>query len=111
MDSQIVAATWAGAIATFLAVVIALFKEEIIRLWRRPRLSGRIRLQGPDCHKIEMACTNPNSGQILARGWCYYFRLWVENKGNQPAERIQVFALKLMRKHADRVFREEKSFL
>jgi hypothetical protein len=104
-------ATWAAAVATFLAVVVALLKEEIIRLWRRPKLTASIRLEAPDCHKTELAWINPNSGQVVARGWCYYFRLWVENKGKQPAERVQVFAAKLLRRHADGIFREEKSFL
>jgi hypothetical protein len=111
MNNKMEAATWAGVIATFLAVVVALLKEEIVRLWRRPKLTATIRLEAPDCHKTELTWTNPNSGQVLGRGWCYYFRLWVENKGKQSAERVQVFTGKLMRKHADGIFREEKSFL
>lgn len=105
------AAAWAGAIAAFLAVIVALFKEEIVRLWRRPRLTATVRLAAPDCHKTELAWRNPNSGQILARGECYYFRVWVENKGKQRAEQVQVFVAKLLRKHADGKFREEKAFL
>lgn len=109
--TQTEVATWAGAIATLLAVLAALLKEEIVRLWRRPKITAVIRLEAPDCHKTELTWSNPASGQILARGWCYYFRLWVENNGRQPAERVQVFAAKLLRKHADAQFREEKSFL
>ncbi len=98
---SVVAAAWVGA----------LFKEDLVRLWRCPQLRATVRLQAPDCHKTEATWRNPNSGQVLARGDCYYFRLWVENKGRLPAERVEVFAAKLLRKHADGVFREEKSFL
>lgn len=103
--------TIAGAIGTFLAVIVALFKEEIVKVWRRPKLTGIIRLKAPDCHKTEMVWGNPSFGQVTDRSNCYYFRIWVENKGWQRAERVQVFAAKLLRNHADGTFREEKAFL
>jgi hypothetical protein len=104
-------ATWVSAIATLLAVLVALFKEEITRLWRRPGLDAAIRLSAPDCHKTEMIFSNPRTGEVIARGDCYYFRIWVENKGNLRANRVQVFAAKLLRQHADGSFKEEKQFL
>jgi hypothetical protein len=42
---------------------------------------------------------------------CYYFRLWIENNGNQRAERVQVYAVRLLKRHADGVFRQAESFL
>ena len=55
MDFQSSMATWVSAVATLLAVLIALFKEEINRLWRRPKLRATIRLTGewyPDEQKM-----------------------------------------------------------
>ena len=102
-------AVWIGSIATLLAVIVALFKEEIIRIWRRPELNARIRLSSPDCHKTEMI--RRDSSSIIHRTDCYYIRLWIENIGNQHAEKVQVFVSKLFRRHADGSFVEEKSFL
>ena len=104
-------ATWAVAIATFLAVIVALFKEEMVRLWHRPKLSGSCLLVAPHCHKTELTYHDPATRQLIARGDCYYLRIWIENQGYQRAEKVQVFASKLMRKHADGVFREDKDFL
>ncbi len=84
----------AGVVATLLAILAALFKEEIVRLWRRPRLTASIHLvpPGADCHKTELVVHNVATGQVLARGDCYYFRLWVENKGYQRAEKVHLRA-------------------
>src|SRR5258706_14740223 len=40
-------AQWAAASATFLAVLVALFKDEILRWWRKPKLTVSITLQPP----------------------------------------------------------------
>ena len=104
-------AIWAGSIATFLAVFVALFKEELVRIWRHPKLNARIILEAPDCHKTQMNIFDQKTGCLLDQAECYYFRLWVENSGNQRAEKIQVFVSKLLRRHADGSFVEDKSFL
>ncbi len=104
-------ATWVGSIATFLAVLVALFKEELVRMWRRPKLNARIKLAAPDCHKTQMTIFDQKTGSVLGQAECYYFRLWVENSGNQRAEKIQVFVSKLLRRHADDLLVEDKSFL
>lgn len=105
------AAVWTGSIATLLAIVVALFKEQLVRIWRRPKLEARVRLSAPDCHKTEMTLINKETGALIERADCYYFRLWVENTGNQRAEKVQVFLSKLFRRHADGSFVEDKSFL
>ena len=64
------AAGWAAAVATFLAVVVALLKEDIQAL------------APPDCHKTEFAVFNPQTGAVIDRWPCYYFRIWIENVGN-----------------------------
>lgn len=104
-------AVWIGSIATFLAVIVALFKEELVKLWRRPKLQARIKLSAPDCHKTEMTLFDKNAGTVLNRSDCYYFRLWIENTGSKRAEKVQVFVSKLFRRHADGTFVEDKDFL
>jgi hypothetical protein len=105
------AAVWVGSIATLLAVLVALFKEEMVKLWRRPALKARIRLAAPDCHKTQMTLFDKKTGAVIESADCYYFRLWIENTGNQRAEKVQVFVSKLFRRHADGTFVEDKSFL
>ena len=104
------AAVWTGSIATFLAVIVALFKEDIVRLWRKPVLQARIKLSAPDCHKTIMTATNLETRAIIEAD-CYYFRLWIENTGNQRAEKVQVFMSKVSRRKANGSFVEDKSFL
>jgi hypothetical protein len=105
------AAIWTGSIATLLAVFVALFKEQLVRIWRRPKLETRIRLSAPDCHKTQMTRFDQKTGVAMERADCYYFRLWVENTGNQRAEKVQIFLSKLFCRHADGSFVEDKSFL
>jgi hypothetical protein len=53
-DSEVgTLAQWAAATATFLAVLVALFKDEVLRWWRRPQLTASIKLDPPDCHKTQ----------------------------------------------------------
>jgi hypothetical protein len=104
-------ASWLAAIATFLAVLVALFKEDMRSLWRRPVLKARILLAPPDCHKTELTIVNQAIQQIVGRWPCYYFRLWVENTGTQRAEQVQVFAAGLSRRQADGTFKPETQFL
>jgi len=108
---------WVAAIATWCAVVIALFKEDIVK-WRRPRLTVTVRMRAPDCTKTPMFVTKLEVpvGSLTARQRTemfdgYYFRLWVENLGRQRAERVQVYAAKLFKKEADGAFREVQGFL
>ena len=81
-------AQWAGAGATFLAVLVALFKDEYLRWRRKPKLTISAALAPPDCHKTFIIF-----GPLRAS--CYYLRIWVENKGKIRAERVQVFVSKL----------------
>jgi len=104
------AAVWTGSIATLFAVLVALFKEEIVRIWRHPKLELRITLAAPDCHKTEIRSVD-STGATLERADCYYFCLWVQNRGNERAEKVQVFLSKLYRQHADGAFVEDRTFL
>jgi hypothetical protein len=97
-------AQWAGALATFAAVMVALFKDEFLRYKRKPELRASITLSPPDCHKTIIR------GSDVAAD-CYYLRLWIENVGKTRAEIIQVFVAKLLRESANRSFREVSAFL
>jgi hypothetical protein len=104
------AAQWFAALATFSAVLVALFKDEFLRFRRRPKLEPSIKLASPDCHKTHLNYQLiPTS--IFGRTECYYLRLWIENRGKTRAEKVQVFAAKLSRKNADGSFAIVEDFL
>jgi len=104
-------AQWAAASATFLAVLVALFKDEILRWWRKPKLTVSIVLQPPDCHKTTLDYEVRRTTVVYGSAECYYLRLWVANEGQTRAERVQVFAAKLFRRTADGSFKQVDSFL
>lgn len=104
-------AQWVAAAATLLAVLVALFKTEIVSWWRRPILDVSIFLEPPYCHSTTLHYTVQRTALTYAQAQCYYFRLWVQNHGKTRAERVQVHAAKLFRKVADGSFREDKHFL
>jgi hypothetical protein len=91
-------AAWAAACATFLAALVALLKEDLVSVWRRPRLNVRISLAPPDCHKTEFTLGSARTGEFLGSWPCYYLRVWVENVGNIRAKYVEVFASRLLRK-------------
>ena len=104
-------AQWASATATFLAVLVALFKDEMLRWWRKPKLSVSIALASPDCHKTKLTYTIQKTALTYVAADCYYLRMWVTNVGKTRAERVQVFASKLSRQSADSSFKEVEAFL
>jgi len=79
-----------GVVATFLAVLVALFRESLFLRWRRPKLSIAIKPEPPDSNKTQMRF---GDGTTVP---CYTFRLWVANTGKTTAERVQVFARRLL---------------
>jgi hypothetical protein len=88
----------AGALAatgTLLAVAIALFKDDIIDLWRRPRLVAGLRPEPPDCVLTPVTVPDLATGG-LRLGRCLYLRLWVENVGTVAARDVHVYAAKLL---------------
>jgi hypothetical protein len=104
-------AQWAGAGGTFLAVLVALFKDEILRWRRKPDLTISASLTPPNCHKTTMTYTDRASAQMYRKVACYYLRIWVENIGKTRAERVQVYVSKLLRRSADGLFKEVQAFL
>jgi hypothetical protein len=95
-------AQWVGAIATTAAVMTALFKDEVIRYLRRPKLTVRITPEPPDC--LLSPITVSGGGGLVWSGNSYWLRLWVGNPGNARAEQVQVFVSKLFRRGANREF-------
>jgi len=104
-------AQWTSAFATFLAVMVALFKDEILRWWRKPRLTVSITLAPPDCHKTTLNYAVQKAAITYSSTDCYYLRVWVSNIGKTRAEKVQVFASKLSRRSADGSFKVVEAFL
>lgn len=104
-------ATWVGAISTLVAVIVALLKDDILKLWHRPVLDVTLKPFAPDCHKIPVKMIDRSTGQVLQTVNSYYLRLWIENKGNIRATKVQVFAAALYRKHVNGNYNKEINFL
>jgi hypothetical protein len=94
-------AQWVGALATSAAVIVALFKDEYLRYFRRPKLAVRIVDKPPDCLLSPIEVRNSNTGQMLWTGKCYWLRLWIQNDGAGRAEQVQVFVSKLYKRDAN----------
>ena len=103
-------ATVAIAVGTFLAVIVALFRDDITAIWRKPKIEASIKLAAPDCHLTRLIGYDA-TGTVRAKTPCYYLRLWIENTGRIRAEEVQVFFSKLERKQANDQFREDRDFL
>lgn len=99
---------WLTAIGTVGAVTVALFKDEILRRFRRPKLSVRITPEAPDC--LLSPSTVGREGRVLWSGNIYWLRLWIENVGTVRAEQVQVFASKLFKRNANREFTPVSEF-
>ena len=70
-------------VVTFIAIVVALFREDIVKWWRRPRLTARLLLKPPDAHSIHSVVGWQKPGDPQPNRWegpIYYFRLWIENR-------------------------------
>ncbi len=104
-------AQWVSAAATLLAVLVALFKVEIVNWWRRPILDASVFLEPPYCHSTTLHYTARRTALTFAQAQSYYFRLWIANRGKTRADRVQVFAARLYRKIADGSFKEDRNFL
>jgi hypothetical protein len=100
-----------GAIlASVTALFIAIFQDKM-RAWvMKPKLEVSIDLKPPDCLKIPMNIFN-KSGQVVDSIDTYYLRLRVTNNGNQKAEKVEVFASKLLEEQKNGQWREVSSFL
>ena len=87
-------AQWAGAVVTFLAVLVALFKDSIREWWRKPELEITCRNEPPWTVRTPLF-VNDAAGRLLWAGDSYWVRVKVENKGRTRAEKVQVSVSKL----------------
>lgn len=101
-------------IATFTAALVALFKEDIVKRWRRPKLTVRLLLKSPDSVAIPSVVTWQGAGDPNVKMWrgdIYYFRLWVENQGSWPAERVQAYIRSISNRLGDNRLEEIREFI
>ena len=100
---------WLAAAGTLAAVLVALFKDELLRYFRQPKLSVRIESQPPDCLLSPINVLENNA--IVWSGDCYWLRLWIGNNGSSRAEQVQVFASKLWKRNASNEMIEVTAFV
>jgi hypothetical protein len=114
-------AEWAGAIATLLAVLVALFQEPARRWFNRPRLKVSVNLRRPDCAKTTFyRDINPKVRELLGEGPInnfdhslpvYYLRIWIQNIGRGRAENVEVYASRLFKETKSDSFQQVDDFL
>jgi hypothetical protein len=101
------AAQWFAAVATSLAVVIALFKDFFGEWWRKPKLVATCEDSPPSLIRTPLFASNPASGQPPWTGESYWVRLKVNNEGRTRADNVQVSLSKLYyRPNVDEKFSE-----
>ena len=93
-------------VAAIVALFIAIFHEQLSRLFWHPTLEIRFENQPPDSNL--MPVTNIRSG---AQADCYYFRIRVYNTGNTRAENVEVFIEEVRRRGADSTFERWRNFI
>jgi hypothetical protein len=97
-------AQWAGASATFCAVLVALFREPFVRWRRLPKLVAEVAACRPYC------IITPNGedagGGLRWDGCRYFIRLWVKNQGKSRADKVEVFLSGVRIRQTDGSLRE-----
>lgn len=101
-------AQWASVTATFCAVLVALFKDSVVRWLRKPELVVSMQPKQPDCTK---AILLKEFNNVIIRTDCYFFRVLVLNKGKTRAEKVQVFASALTKLEPNGIFQDVPNFL
>lgn len=87
-------AQWAAAAVTFLAVLVALFKDPIREWWRKPKLVASCGNSPPHCIRTPYF-VHDLIGNLLWTGDTYWVRAMVDNTGRTRAEKVQVSLSKL----------------
>ena len=102
---------WWSAIGTIVAsataLSIAIFGEWLRALFRKPNLEATLELAPPDSHMIELK--DRYTGERLFDS--YYFRMKINNTGNDPAFNVEVKALELRKEDIKGNFVIDKKFL
>ena len=103
---------WVAASATLTAVAVALFKDDILRAQRRPRLHVTAELKAPHCRKTFLGPYNVQRVALtMVTAPCYFLRLWIDNRGRSRAERVQVFVASVSRRSLGGSFETLESFM
>ena len=89
------AAQWFGALATLLAVIVALFKDSILARWRKPKLIVTCENSPPCTIRTPYFVHDRTTGNLLWTGDCYWVRVKVTNEGRTRAKKVQVSLSKL----------------
>jgi hypothetical protein len=100
---------WLEAVGTCSAVILALFREQIVGLFRKPKLKATCCVDSPWTTKVRLWVAGPNGPAW--EGECYYVRARVENSGGVRAEKVQVYASRLAKLGIGGKFEEVQTFL
>lgn len=106
------AASWTAAIATSLAVVVALFKDTLMRWLRRPIIKTSSGQYIPYVVRVPLRhherCPN---GVIVSECDAFWFRICVTNRGRDTARALEAFAERLERRAATGDFQPVERFI
>jgi hypothetical protein len=102
-------AQWVGAVATSLAVIVALFKDSILHYFRQPKLKVRLSPTPPDTVYTPLATWDGD--KKTWDGHAYWLRLWIQNEGAEPAQQVQVFVSKLYRQETSGEYKTIDDFM
>jgi len=98
---------WLTAIGTVgtgvVAVVLAIWGNALRSVFYKPKLDSSVRMEAPYAHHL----WREESG-VRTEG--YYFRIGVENRGNDSAREVEVRLISLKRKNAEGAFLPEPDF-
>lgn len=98
------AARWAAVAATLMAVIVALFKEQLQSLLFKPKFKITVGTRPPFSVKTKSFVYGTGldgKKQLLWHGSIYWARLWVQNAGNRRGESVEVFVTKVERLNRD----------
>ena len=105
-------AQWAGAVATFCAVLLALFRDVILDWWRRPKLVATCTKEIPCTVKMpSRSWPGRFSNRVAWNGDRYFVRIRVENIGKTRAEKVQVSLTELAKRGLDEKFEDISTIL
>jgi hypothetical protein len=112
MDCALVAQL-ASVTATLMAVLVALFKEQLQSLFFTPKLTVSVGTHAPFSVKTQSVVFEEINGkrQALWAGTIYWSRIWVENIGNRRAESVEVFVSNVERLNRDGTHAELDGFI
>lgn len=100
----------ATALAVVVALVIAIWGDDMKAWFRKPLLTLSIRPHAPDCHKIMTTGFNPQ-GWFALQYMSYFMRFAIGNDGRTAAKNVVVRALKLWCRAANGTYTEDPYFL